>query len=95
MQLGYLAADRGDFEEAHQLQEEALERWRGYIRDISWCALALLELARLEVVLERPDDARESINIAAGICRRNGDAVTVTLCERLLAELPNETQTVA
>jgi tetratricopeptide (TPR) repeat protein len=95
MQLGYLAADRGEIEEAHQLQEEALERWRGYIRDISWCALALLELSRLEVTLGRPDEARERINMAAAICGRNGDTATVALCERLLAQLPNEKQTAA
>jgi predicted ATPase/DNA-binding SARP family transcriptional activator len=95
MQLGYLAADRGEIEEAHRLQEEALERWRGYIPDIFWCALGLLELARLDVILGRPDAARARVNMAAGICRRNGDTVTVTLCERLLAELPNEKQTAA
>ncbi len=95
MQLGYLAADRGDIEEARQLQEEALGRWRSYIRDTSWCALALLELSGLDLILGRPDDARESIRTAAGIAGRNGDTATVTLCERLLAELPNEKQTAA
>ena len=89
MQLGYLAADSGRWEEALELQERALDIWRSFVPNIGWCGPILLELANIDIALGAHDRVRTRFEQALEAFRHVGDAVGVIRCQEALSASAN------
>jgi hypothetical protein len=84
MTLGYLARDAGRLDEARELQELALARWRGFVPRTGWCASILLELADLDAALGDGERVGARVSEALEVFAHAGDPTGIAYCEQAL-----------
>jgi hypothetical protein len=89
MQLGYVAAARGEWLRARELQERALGTWRNFIPNARWCGGILLELATLDLALGDHDRVPMRLEQAMKSYEHIGDQVGAEQCRATMRELAN------
>ena len=89
MQLGYVAADAGQWAQAREFQERALASWRHFIPNTFWCGEILLELANIDVALGELERVPAHVSQALETFEHIGDQVGIARCAASMRELAN------